>query len=179
MASLNVIGGEIRSQPLNENFQNINTELTAHEAATTNVHGIADTSLLSRLPLGTLGYAQVTADQTGITTEVDLTGLSVTVNVADGRRIKISTQLYPYSTVDNDTVLAAIKEGTTTLCSTEYPKLSNANAATLSFSIVITPTAGTHTYKITGQRSAGTGSITFLAATVRPAFILVEDIGAV
>ena len=25
MASLNVIGGEIRSQPLNENFQNINT----------------------------------------------------------------------------------------------------------------------------------------------------------
>ena len=47
MANLNVIGGEIRSQPLNENFQNINTELTAHDSATTNVHGIANTANLA------------------------------------------------------------------------------------------------------------------------------------
>ncbi len=127
---------------------------------------------------GTLGYAQVTASQSGITTEVALTGLSVTVNVMAGRRIKITAQVYPYSTVDGDTAAAAIEEGATILCSTECPRLLTNTAGTLNFSVVVMPTSGSHTYKLVGGRSVGSGNITFYATATRPAFILVEDIGA-
>ncbi len=204
MANLNAIGGEIASQPLNENFQGINNEMVAHEAATTNVHGITDTAVLetvsgsqakvdthsadttnvhgitdtSKLPLGTLGYAQVTANQSGITTEVDLTGLSVTVTVGTSRRIKITAQVNLYSTVAEDTGEVAIKEGATCFNVGEQPRLSTTNTATKQCSAVITPTAGAHTYKLTCLRTAGTGGVISYASTNRPAFILVEDIGA-
>lgn len=127
---------------------------------------------------GVLGYAQVTADQSGITTNTDLTGLAVTVNVMAGRRIKITAQVYPYSTVDGDTAAAAIEEGATVLCATQYPKLPTNAAGTLNFSVVVMPTSGSHTYKLVGWLSVGSGNITFHATATRPAFILVEDIGA-
>ena len=45
---------------------------------------------MNQLPKGWLGYAQVVANQAGIgTTEVDLTGLTVTVTVPAGRRVRI------------------------------------------------------------------------------------------
>lgn len=204
MANLNVIGGVIASQPLNENFQRINNEMVAHEADTTNVHGIADTAVLetvsgsqakvdthsaattsvhgivdtSKLALGTLGYTQVTTTQSGITTEVDLTGLSATVTVGTGRRIKITAQASLYSTVDNDTGAVKIVEGATTLNVGEYPKLSITNTDVKQFSAVVTPTSGVHTYKLTCVRTSGTGGVISYATVERPAFILVEDIGA-
>jgi hypothetical protein len=47
MATLNTIGGETRSEPLNENFQNINTEVTAHKAEK------ASASTLGHIKIGT------------------------------------------------------------------------------------------------------------------------------
>ena len=47
-------------------------------------------SKMNELPKGVLGYAQVTANQGSITTGSDLTGLSVTVTVPAGRRLKIT-----------------------------------------------------------------------------------------
>lgn len=173
MASLNVIGGEIRSQPLNENFQNINTELTAHESATTNVHGIADTANLAR---GILGYAQVTASQSGITTEVALTGLSVTVNVAANRRIKISGSAPLSGTVNGDRFQVRIKEGATMLQGAEA-LINTVYYYPAHPTIVITPPAGAHTYNLTCARLYGTGSAEMYAASSAPAYILVEDIG--
>jgi hypothetical protein len=43
--------------------------------------------------------------------------------------------------------------------------------------VILTPSAGAHTYLISGQRIAGTGATTIEAGTDHPASILVEDMG--
>jgi hypothetical protein len=43
-------------------------------------------------------------------------------------------------------------------------------------SAIISPTAGTHTYKLTLHKEAGGGSVTLAASSTYPSFILVEDI---
>lgn len=130
-------------------------------------------------PGGTLGHAQVTAVQGPITAEVDLTGLTVTVNLPASRRIKITGMALFNSTVAGDEVRLLIKEGTTTL-QTAIHALSTASAfESLHGSVVLTPSAGSHTYKLSGVRNSGTGTVNMTAAATIPAFILVEDIGAV
>lgn len=128
----------------------------------------------SGAPGSTLGYAEVTANQSPITTEVDVTGLSVTVTVPDGRRIRISSALGITSSVNDDIGFMRIAEGGTNLAFAQA-KL-NTNTESVFASIVLTPTAGSHTYKIRAARTSGTGNLTVGAASTNPAYILVEDI---
>jgi hypothetical protein len=129
------------------------------------------------LAQGTLGYAAVTANQGSITTLVDLTGLTVTVTVVAGRRLKITGHCTLASTVATDTVeLVLVKDGATA----QLARFGNAQANILQFIdifFVDTPTAGSHTYKLQADRQAGTGTLTMNAGGTFPAFILVEDIG--
>lgn len=128
---------------------------------------------------GVLGYAQVTADQTGITSEVDLTGLSVPVTVGSNRRIRVTGQGIAGSTADQDGLLGRIKEGAMNLgrwiqADTSHP----VNPFILSSgSVILTPSAGAHTYKLSLTRYRGTGSASLTANPEYPASILVEDIG--
>lgn len=124
----------------------------------------------------TLAYAEVTANQTGITTEVDLTGLTVTVTVPAGRRIKITTSIYINRTVADGVSVLRIKEGGTQLHQADYFVRNAAEAQTVERSVVITPSAGTHTYKLTLALGTGTGSTGLVAAATFPAYILVEDV---
>jgi hypothetical protein len=48
---------------------------------------------------------------------------------------------------------------------------------TLHASVVLTPSAGSHTYKLSLARAAGTGSLTLGAGATFPAYIMVEGIG--
>lgn len=133
---------------------------------------------LANMPLGRLGYAQVVASQGGITTEVDLTSLSVTVTAGTSRRLRITAQLLLSSTVATDHAGFSIKEGATQLNGTSAPFSGTASRNTTHYCAVsITPTSGSHTYKLTAARQAGTGTITMGASSTNPAFILVEDIG--
>lgn len=127
-------------------------------------------------PGSTLAYAQATANQGFITTEADLTELSATVSVPAGRRLRLSAHSYPHSSVAADEATLRIKEGTTQLTQTSVTLGTVNRAYALDASVVITPTAGTHTYKLTMQRSNGTGNVTNNASATFPAFILVEDI---
>lgn len=144
----------------------------------------------ARMPGGWIGYAQVTAaqalqdaDSGGL--ETDLTGLSVTVTVGTNRRIRItgSGVLAIDDPLANPVCVGNIREGVTVLGRWAYFDLNAASGlifdrATLSFerSVVLTPTAGAHTYKLTAWASAGADMLLFAGAT-QPAFILVEDIG--
>jgi hypothetical protein len=127
-------------------------------------------------PNGQIGYAEVTANQTPITTEVDITGLTVTVTVPAGRRIRISCQTVVASTITDDSVRINIMEGATQLHQIAEGQYLSNRGITLSGKVVVSPTPGTHTYKLTLQREAGTGTVTNFASTALPAFILVEDI---
>lgn len=126
---------------------------------------------------GALDYAEVAADQTGITAETDLTGLTVTVTVGTGRRIKLTAQGKLTRTVVDGQNVLAIKEGSTFLnYAMDFPSTSTPN--TRICIAVTTPTAGSHTYKVTAWRNTGTGTLGLNADSNNPAFLLVEDIGA-
>lgn len=120
-----------------------------------------------------LGYAQVTAGQSGITTATDLTGLTITVTVpAGGRDVQIFAQLpLVYSTTTGDRVNLSIKEGSTTLALI-YQSIDGTLGNFISMTAyLVAPTAGSHTYKLTLTRDTGTGSETLYADATALAFI--------
>lgn len=132
------------------------------------------TDSTNSFPSSALGLAEVTTGQTGITTEVDLTGLSVTVTVpSGGRRVKVSSFIN-INNVSNggSTALFLYKDGT-------QVQLSQINNATggytqsqaLLFSEI--PTSGSHTYKLRMSKAAGT-STGLIASSTQPAQLLVE-----
>lgn len=127
------------------------------------------------LPKGVLGYAEVTANQTGIgAVETDLTGLSVAVTVGTGRRIRISGFGNCQQNTSASIVSLFIYEGATRL--TECVLSLGVGAwGALPISRILTPTAGPHTYKLRLYTSAGT--VNFNADAQRVGYILVEDIG--
>lgn len=132
----------------------------------------------SGAPSSTLGYAEVTANQTGITTETDITGLSTTVTVSAGRRIRITGYTIIASSVATDSIRTSIKEGATLLNFSEIKADASGGGSgqVASVSVVISPSAGAHTYKLTLQRVSGTGSVQTIAGSTFPNYILVEDI---
>lgn len=130
---------------------------------------------------GAAGYAQITANSTvnaTSATPVDVPGLAVTFTAAANRRYRISFNGMIFTTVANDRGGVHIREGTTTLNSTVASVMTVAgNGMGANVQAIVTPSAGTHTYKIGLTRITGTGNINVIGATTAPASILVEDIG--
>lgn len=138
---------------------------------------IAAADLTASLPLGTLGSASVTSNQTGIGAEADLTSLTTTVTVGTSRRIRISAvSIFRSDQVDNAVALK-IAEGATILQDHSFalPIVSIDQSATTS--VILTPSSGSHTYKLRATRYIGTGNCQLTASSTQPAYILVEDIG--
>lgn len=144
------------------------------ESDTKKFVGYGGTDWAQRDAGGQLGYAQVVANQATITAEVDITGLSVTVTVGTGRRVKITGSLYWTNTGTAGTDLTKIYEDGVQINERAIP--ANTAAHGVECVVVKTPTAGSRTYKVRGQATAGTG--TSNASATFPAFIVVEDIGA-
>jgi hypothetical protein len=130
------------------------------------------------IPLGVLGYAARTSDEGSITTEEDLNDLSVTVTVAASRRIRITGSTLPESTVADDAVRLFIKEGSTTLQSRDVAFSASNAPSELSATVILSPSTGSHTYKLTMKRESGSGDVTNNASSDGPSYILVEDIGS-
>lgn len=129
------------------------------------------------VPVGVLAQASVTATQGSITAAVDLTGLAVTVTVPAGRVLRISGFTTFTNTTAGDGVLLFINEGGTVL-QTSYNMGPTANQAfVVPIEVILSPSAGTHTYKLRAQTEVG-GTATLQAGTGSPgpAYILVEDI---
>lgn len=132
---------------------------------------------LNALPRGFLGYAQVTANQTGISSEVDLTGLSVTLTPAASRRIRISFQVAYNMVTTAGSAQTLIKEGSTVFTDVVMRIETVGVNATATGSVVITPSAASHTYKLTAAKASGGNTMNVGASSTRPGFILVEDLG--
>jgi hypothetical protein len=139
---------------------------------------IASDDDFNSIPGGWLGYAVVTADQGSITTAVDLTGMSLSVTVPANRLLRISSFLRMESTVANDVGQLVIAEGATTLNSA-LATFAAANGPHSMYVevLVVAPSAGSHSYKLTAQRTSGTGTLTMKAAATNPASFVVEDLG--
>lgn len=147
------------------------------ETDTNKLVGFGGTDWAPRDAGGQLGYAQVTADQTGITTLVDLTGLTTTVTVGTGRRIKVLAQVALFNTsADVRLDVNIVEDGV--IQQRGFVLISAASVThSLVTSIIRSPSAGSHTYKLSAQVQ-GAGTMTLDAGADFPSFILVEDIGA-
>lgn len=163
------------------NIVGSNLILSRHDGATIDAGSVVGPTGPAG-PAGSLflGYAQTVVGQSGVTAVVDVVSCSVTVSVAAGRRLKITGQGSVHTTVANDSYIGRIKEGVNELGLWYSASLANvARRMHQAGFAIITPTAGSHTYKLTIERGIGTGSGTVFASASEPTFILVEDIGAI
>lgn len=123
-----------------------------------------------------IGYAEVSTSQTGITALTDLTGLSVTVTVPTltaGKKVIIEGWVPQiYSTVATDRADFAIREGSTGLAYA-YNAAPSTGWGGATVKCRISPTAGSHTYKLSLARGVGSGSLVIYADSVTKAFIRV------
>jgi hypothetical protein len=127
---------------------------------------------------GFIGQASITATSAVFTTLADIAGLSVTFTAVANRRYKISASGFIASTVANDTGRLSITDGANAQQQAGNVPLPVANTGyAMGFFVVVTPSAGSVTYKIRGERQAGTGNLTISAGATLPATILIEDIG--
>jgi hypothetical protein len=147
---------------------------------TVNTGDVVTEGNLDSLPGGWIGWLQRTTDASGITAEADLSGMSQAVTVGTSRKIKI-TFTWPRigSSTSNDVARLRIKEGSTQLhCVDLVNNVAsvNENGGTM-MTVLSAPSAGSHTYKISAERTVGTGTVTIVANTDAPMQLLIEDIG--
>lgn len=122
------------------------------------------------------GYAEVLTSQASISTEVAITGLSITITAASGRRIMVTQQTFPGNgSVGNQVITANIKEGVTMLMQSNCTLSFSGGNQTLHSAVVLTPTAAVHTYFV--SMSAGSGTFTNAASSTFRSFILAQDLG--
>jgi hypothetical protein len=132
------------------------------------------------MPWGIVGFASRTSDQTGIgTSATDITSLSLTATYVANRRIKITAFGGVASGgASGDSAYLYIRESSTQLAIAKTPSgaASFYGDSTLTAMTVITPTAGSHTYKVSASQTNGSTG-TFAASATAPGFILIEDLG--
>lgn len=127
--------------------------------------------------LGSLGYASVTANQGSITTEVDLTSLTVTATPASGRRIKVTCFVTLKTTVTNGPIAVFINEDGSDVQIFEHILPTLSQNYSFQFSTIRTPSNASHTWKLRASNDGGSGTVTLVASSTQPAWIEVEDIG--
>jgi len=130
---------------------------------------------LAKYPKGRLGYAEVTSNQSGIgATPTDLTGLTLTVTVPADRLVRVSgyTQVFTAGAVY--AAVTMLEDGVD-IGRVGRTAPGTGESTTVSAFTLVTPSAGSHTYKLQGESSSST--FTLEASASLPAWILVEDIG--
>jgi hypothetical protein len=108
-----------------------------------------------------LGYKQATNfTSAGSTTDVDIAGLTgITVKVPAGRSLEVEVGSIHYSTVNGDLMRISLYEDGAGVKAYTRPINNNNYYDMTPYKFYHTPTAGSHTYKITVQRAGGTGSV--------------------
>jgi len=127
--------------------------------------------------LGTLAYAEITSNQTGITSPTTITGLTVAPTIVAGRRIKITVFAPAMGALATaDAYTASLYEGTT-LLQQVTPVSTAPMIGDVNFIWVGTPSGGVHTYHVEGNHTVGATAGTWYASSTARSFVLVEDIG--
>lgn len=124
-----------------------------------------------------LGYAQITASvtQTGAGNQ-DVAGLSVTVNCRAGRTIEVIAQASSLGISAAGGIGAMnIVEGGTTFAGATVGLAAAGTTFAAYVTARLTPTAGSHTYKVNLTQII-TGNTTLGASATSPAYIWVREV---
>jgi hypothetical protein len=126
---------------------------------------------------GQIGYVEVTTGQTGITSQADVTSLTLTWAALANRRYRITGKIEVTPTAAD----GAYNMVLTDAANTEVQRTTDACLTTSSRTAILlgcyTYSAGSITRKLRLAKIGGTGSLSIEASTAHPAFLLVEDIG--
>jgi hypothetical protein len=126
-------------------------------------------------PWGIMGTATATSNQTGISAEADVTGVTVTFTAAANRRYKVTVSGRIVQQTSAGVAEVKITDSANTLQDKWTFSLTAGSAAYATVTAILTPAAGSITYKARMSTTAGTVDTT--AAATQPFRILVEDIG--
>lgn len=131
------------------------------------------------MPWGIISVVTVTTSQGGITTVADLTSLTATWTTAARRHTRISLFGQLVSSVANDIAGLLITTGANAEVARTNVYLPSSGITSVGASVfaVVSPAAGTVTYKARLERVSGTGTIQSTASGVNPATLVIEDIG--
>lgn len=121
-----------------------------------------------------IGYKQIVSDftSTAVSTDTDITGLSIPVIVPTGRKIKVSLWAQRVITSAAANVGTKIFEGATQISEADNSTGSNVNNQTYC-SAILSPSAGLHTYK-GSINQGGAGTMRFGGGSTNPGYIMVE-----
>lgn len=123
-----------------------------------------------------LGVGTATANQGSIITEVNLTNLSAAITVpAGGRSLFIVAKVNMETSVANDQLILYMKRDPSTYIQSCIQTLAVANRGRtfVTFGYVSAPSAGSYTYRLSAERSTGSGTVTMTASSTAPAIIAV------
>lgn len=127
-----------------------------------------------------MGYAQITADQTGITTVADVTGLSVTWTAISSRVYLLTANVSVTSSVADDRLGVYISDSGGTQKAARFS--NGIRIATRELGMIVqyrvTGLTGSVTYKVRAERTAGTGTMTVFGSASSASFFHVQDVGA-
>lgn len=134
----------------------------------------------AKMPGGWIGYAERTTDVvvTSDATAKDVTDVTVTVTVGSSRRIKISVQANMDVATAPNVTAAYVRDGSNNVVGTvgAFNFASTSDTAFFTGWCEVTPSSGSHTYKLS-VLGVGGGNMTVQCSAESPACILVEDIG--
>ena len=142
---------------------------------------IVTANKMNQIPKGLLGYAFRTSNITGLSGgPVDLPDLSVQVTVRPGHVIRVVGYVRNWSgPTQGEEANLIVRRGDDTLGIKRVIAAKNGVAEGGAVETLIpTPFAGIHTYKLSFLQVTGTTDWTVVASATAPAYILVEDIGA-
>ncbi len=157
------------------NFRQLASEL---ETATTDLASV-DTRVVALENLGYITGATNTTTQSGIasSTPTDLTGLSVTWDAVAGRRYRISGRVRCTQSTAVGVVEVSITTAANTIIDRDSMTLGVNESASFNPWTIVTPSAGSVTYKMRVTTFSGGGTVGTTLDAEQPSRIMVEDIG--
>jgi hypothetical protein len=125
-----------------------------------------------------LGYAEITASVAGLAAAgADITGLATTVSVLSGQVVKITAFIPLFQSLTaGDLILLSIFEGASQIQACYSQTTATANLGGMYVSLTLSPSAGSHTYKLKAAKIIGAGTFDVFSSGIIKAFILVEAI---
>lgn len=156
------------------------TDPVAQGAAAIEALALAVDEAVSDAPRGVLAYAEITGVIGGFgSSESDVAGLSVSPTVAAGRRIRVRSVALLSATSTSARKILRVHQDGVQIQSAEIVAGNTTDGETVVCERILTPTAGVHTYKARVIVTAGGSTGGVNASAPNPAFIVVEDLGAV
>ena len=126
---------------------------------------------------GEVGYAEITADQSGFGVLADVVGLSVTFTAVASRKYKVTAFMRVIKEVSAGSILIQIADGANVGIQHDVVSLQPGEGDSCTPVKRVVPGAGSVTYKVRASNAGTAGTTMVRGSSTAPGIILVEDVG--